>query len=132
MTLGVVTRTPDSCLTAVGDATATLGGRETPVTLDLMPVTIKECRQSPPLLLSITPAEAKAGDSIDILGFGFSPKATVSIAGRAVTDLKWLTPARLKATIPMNPTMTGMVDVTITNDNLTQQIRRSDLLTLKP
>lgn len=131
--VGVVTRSADGCLTSVGDVNTALveGVMQTSAALMLNPVTIKECRQTVPLMLSVTPATAAVGEQVDILGFGFTPKLTVAIAGRTVTEMKWQSPARLRVTIPPDPIVKmGPVDITITNTDLSQT-RRSDLLSLK-
>src|SRR4051812_10450863 len=70
-----------------------------------------------PTIDSISPSTAAStgGEMLTILGAGFSPHASVSIAGVAADQVTWISPEQLSAQAPPRLGVHGRVPVAITN-----------------
>src|SRR5437870_3237318 len=70
-----------------------------------------------PAIGSISPSTAAStgGEMLIIRGAGFSPRASVSIAGVAADQVTWISPEQLSAQAPARLGVHGRVPVAITN-----------------
>src|SRR5262245_12164455 len=70
-----------------------------------------------PTIDSINPsiAASTGGEMLTIRGTGFSPLASVSIAGAAAQQVTWISPEQLSAQAPPRLGVHGRVPVAITN-----------------
>lgn len=130
VTVAALTRDSNGCPTGIADAQVDIQEAEARAPLPITAVTSKDC--GPPrslLLLGATPAQVSTGDRVELTGFGFAPRATIAMGGRAVSEPSWLSPARVSLTVPAG-LVAGPIDIVVTNPDTTQT-RRTDLLTYK-
>lgn len=81
--------------------------------------------QGMPFIRAITPGAGPntGGIAIAVDGGNFLPGATVTVAGRAATNVVVVSPSRITFTLPAAPNVQGFVPVTVVNMNNTSAAR---------